>query len=186
MAINDLGTIYDANGNDITDQVHAEFENAPEPQTQGWRKKLQEDAEKGKEAQTREADAIARADAAERKVALIEAGVDMSTPLGKYFADTYKGDATVDAIKDAAGQIGLISAAQSPVVQNELAGLERITNASQGAGTSAASSPEEQIENFKGTPEEFDLFVATLGSKIDRNKDVEWQKPQEQSVIPLR
>lgn len=186
MAIEDLGPFYDGDGVDITDQVLAQASGGNQGQTPGWRRKLEEDAERGKEAVKEAEAAKAELAAANRKTALIEAGVDMKTPLGKYFADTYQGAATVEAIKDAAGQIGLISAAQSPAVQEELATQDRIAAASQGAsGSSADDSDEQKIANFKGTPEEFDAFMEGLGSKIDRSKDAVWQKTPAQALIPV-
>lgn len=44
--------------------------------------------------------------AAEKELALVKAGIDTSTPLGKLFADGYKGDLTVEAVKASWAALG--------------------------------------------------------------------------------
>jgi len=46
-------------------------------------------------------EAAARADAAERKLAIVTAGIDATNPLGRFFAENYKGELTAEAIKSA-------------------------------------------------------------------------------------
>lgn len=184
MAIEDLGPIYDSEGNDITEDVLAQAKGQTQGNTPGWRRELEQKAEQGKEAIEREKAATERAEAAERKSALLEAGVDVTTELGKYFADTYKGEATAEAIKEAAGKIGLIPISQTPAVQGELAALGRIADAS--AGTQIPASdlpPEEQIANFSGTADQFDDWVKKFGTQIDRtNNDAVWDKPSSREI----
>lgn len=50
----------------------------------------------------------AEAEAAQRKLAFIEAGVDVNTPTGKLFAKAYDGEFSLDAVKAAATEYGLI------------------------------------------------------------------------------
>lgn len=188
MALNELGPFYDADGNDITDQVLQEAQpqsgNAP-----GWRKKLEEDAEQGKEAVKQAAQATARAEAAERREALREAGVDLTSELGKFFADSYKGDSTAEAIKEAAGKIGLIPVSQTPAVQAEMQGLERIAAAGAGAGATPVASEEDletQIQNFQGSDAEFNAFLVSKGVGSDSSRQgAKWLKGNDQTAITV-
>lgn len=45
---------------------------------------------------------------AERKLAFVEAGVDLSSPVAKYFVKAYDGELTADAIRTAAEEASLI------------------------------------------------------------------------------
>lgn len=50
----------------------------------------------------------AEAEAAQRKLAFIEAGIDVNSPTGKLFAKAYDGEFSLDAVKAAATEYGLI------------------------------------------------------------------------------
>lgn len=57
----------------------------------------------------------ARADAAERKLAMVMAGIDISTPIGALFVDGYKGPTDLETLKAEAAKVpGLIQAAAPP------------------------------------------------------------------------
>jgi hypothetical protein len=58
-----------------------------------------------REAAKRGEAATKRADEAERRLALVEAGVDTKSPVGKLFTEAYKGPLTEDAIKEAWGEL---------------------------------------------------------------------------------
>lgn len=188
MAIDDLGPFYDADGNDITDQVlqEAAGQSGNKP---GWRKDLEDKAEQGKEAVTRAAEATARAEAAERREALRDAGVDLKSELGKFFADSYKGESTADAIKEAAGKIGLIPVSQTPEAQAQMQALERIANAGAGAGTADGASLDDlqtQIDNFQGTQAEFNTFLVSKGVIGDPSRQgAKWTKGNDQTEITV-
>jgi len=177
--------LFDAEGNPLTEAeaLEALGQTGDKP---GWRKNLEEDARLGKEAVKSAAEAQARADAAERKAALIEAGVDLNTPLGKYFAENYKGEATVDAVKDAAGVIGLIPVSTTPAVKAEAAALDRIAGAST---STSAPDPDldemAQIDAFdiRGDGKAFDAFVKKLGVTVDRgDMGAKWDSPYAREV----
>ena len=167
--------LFDEAGNPLTEAEVLEAlgqQNGSQQNTPGWRKALQEDAEKGKQAIKDAEAAQARAEAAERKAAILEAGVDLTTPLGKYFAENYKGDATAEAVKDAAGVIGVIPISQTPAVQAEAAALNRINNASTSSSAPDPALDElAQIEAFdiRGDGKAFDAYVAKLGLRVDGN-----------------
>jgi len=63
---------------------------------------------------------------ATRKLAFVEAGVDISSPAAKYFIKGYDGDLNVDAIKAAATEIGLVGAPPPPVTDPQLVEHQRI------------------------------------------------------------
>lgn len=67
------------------------------------------------EKRARERDeAVARADAAERRLAFLEAGVDTSNPMSQWFIKGYDGDLAPDKVRKAAEEAGLIA---QPVAQ---------------------------------------------------------------------
>ena len=69
--------------------------------------KLRQDAKRGREADV----ALA---AASRKIAILEAGISTSTPLGQMFLKSYDGELTTEAIKAEAAAIGLIDSSEAP------------------------------------------------------------------------
>lgn len=50
----------------------------------------------------------------ERKVAVLEAGVNTSTPLGKMFLKSYDGELSPEAIQAAAAEVGLVEGQRDP------------------------------------------------------------------------
>jgi hypothetical protein len=56
----------------------------------------------------------ARAEAAERQLALVQAKVDTTSPVGAMFARDYKGDLTIEAIQSAWDQLGVSISADEP------------------------------------------------------------------------
>ena len=86
----------------MSDEAGTEPENDPEHM-----KKLREDAKKGREADA----AIA---AANRKIAILEAGVPTGTPLGQMFLKSYEGELTTEAIKAEAILVGLVEGTPAP------------------------------------------------------------------------
>lgn len=53
-------------------------------------------------------------EAAGRKLAMIEAGVDLSNPVAELFVSSYSGEMEPDAIKEAASKYGLVSDGTTP------------------------------------------------------------------------
>jgi hypothetical protein len=76
-----------------------------------------------------------RADALEREVAFLKAGVNSDDPRAKWFYKGYDGELTADAIKAAAVEAGLVEAADGAsedIPADERASLERIDAAKVG------------------------------------------------------
>lgn len=85
---------------------------------------------------------------ANRRAAFLEAGVDMSNPLSKYFVNGYDGDVEAEAIKKAATEAGLIAKVEAtppeppkPPVTEEAAAFA-VINAAAGAGNTQLSAPD--------------------------------------------
>lgn len=51
-----------------------------------------------------------RAEQSERKLALLDAGLDLKSPMGRLFADAYKGDGTPEDVKAKMAEYGLVEA----------------------------------------------------------------------------
>jgi hypothetical protein len=67
---------------------------------------------------------------AQRKLAFVEAGVDINAPASRYFVKGYDGEMTADAIRQAAQETNLIGATQQkPEVQAEQQAWNRVSKA---------------------------------------------------------
>lgn len=87
---------------DVLDQQSGEAE--PQQDDGPNLKQLRELAKKGEKAEASEA----RAEAAERRIAILESGIDTATPLGKFFTENFKGDVSdLEAMKAAATELGV-------------------------------------------------------------------------------
>lgn len=114
------------------DDEYDDFENdEPTEKQPNWRRSLESKAAKAAKAAE---EATARAEAAERRLAFAEAGVNISDPKAKWFVKGYDGDLTADAIKAAAGEAGLVEA---PEASDEVPAEEQAAHArlAQGQGT---------------------------------------------------
>lgn len=98
-----------------------------QPDSEGM-KALRQAADEGKAAKREAA-------AAQRELALVKAGIDTDTPLGKMFSTAYDGDLTSDAIKAAAAEVGLVKAPEAPVPPPTPtpAGVASVDDAQQGS-----------------------------------------------------
>lgn len=74
-------------------------------------------------------EATARAEAAEKKLAMMGAGLDLSRPAVEFFATHYTGELTVEALTAEALRLGLISATDSNAEKPETPPATGITNA---------------------------------------------------------
>lgn len=76
--------------------------------------------------------AEARAAAAERKLAFVEAGISITDPRATYFVKGYEGDLTPEAIRAEAHRAGVIEAPEGPSPE-EQEGHRQVIEASAGA-----------------------------------------------------
>lgn len=83
------------------------------------------------EAKNKELEAkLLEATDAQRKLAFVEAGVDLNAPISRYFVKAYDGEMTADAIRQAAQETNLIGATQQkPEVQAEQQAWNRVSKA---------------------------------------------------------
>jgi len=83
------------------------------------------------EAKNKELEAkLSEATEAQRKLAFVEAGVDITSPASRYFVKGYDGEMTADAIRQAAQETNLIGAMQTkPEVQAEQQAWNRVSKA---------------------------------------------------------
>lgn len=146
-----------------------------------WRRQLEQDAREGREAKAQLATLQAQADAgvaAQRLLAVTQAGIDTTSGPGKLFADTYKGDPNIDAVKAAAAQYGLASA---PVPQAEVQQHQQIVNASTGGGTPALDDADAKLVELQqagdflnGSPKAVLEWVQANGGRIDNSEAGDW------------
>lgn len=70
--------------------------------------------------------------AAARKLALMDAGIDITTTVGKLFARSYDGELTAEAIKAAALEDGVIEEKKDEVSEEEAGALQRMSEVTSG------------------------------------------------------
>jgi hypothetical protein len=133
-------------------------------------KKLREQAEAG--------------NAAIRENAMLKAGINTETPLGKFFAESYKGDLTKEAVIAAATEIGVLekTTTNPQVSEEERKSTQERQNLTTGAADPSqmpTKHPREQgLENAKmlldkgGTYEQAGAaFLTTLVKAIDEGDE---------------
>jgi hypothetical protein len=97
---------------------------------------------------------------AARKLAFVEAGVDPSIPVAKYFMKGYDGELTPDAIRQAAIEAQIIQDRKSAQVQQEAAAWSQTTQAA--AGNTTGEAPVDfvtRITNAK-SQQEVEMLLA--------------------------
>lgn len=87
---------------------------------------------------------------ARRKLAFLEAGVDLNTPHGKLFAEAYKGELDVEAVKAKAVEYEVVQAPSSALVTaNEREVLEHLHDATAGAAEAGQTPPPDPAQPYK-------------------------------------
>lgn len=152
------------------DQEENEQPQQQQQQEPQWRKNLERKA--------KEADAAkAEAQAAKRELAILKAGIDLESPTGKLFAKAYDGEASVDAIKAAATEYGLIGTESAPaaptpapsVSNDELAAHQRIAQTSAGANSAGQYDARDAVANAQSV-EEVLAILQKEGVQIDETR----------------
>jgi len=94
-----------------------------------------------------------------RKLAFLENGVDVSSPVGKMFAQAYNGELTAEAILAVATELNLVTPQTDPLAEDKAA-LGRIAGAGKAGSTGAAPVDfATRISNAKNRAE-YDALVA--------------------------
>lgn len=100
--------------------------------------------QKAKEADTLKAENSKIAnerDSAKRELAMVRAGIDLDSPTGKLFAKAYDGETSVEAVKTAAAEYGLIEVhTPSEEELSQQQALQRLASAGQGASAPGAAN----------------------------------------------
>jgi hypothetical protein len=98
---------------------------------------------------------------AQRKLAFVEAGVDINAPASRYFVKGYDGDMTADAIRQAAQEVNLIGdTQQKPEVQAEQQAWNRVSKAkSLGESSEPIVDWNTKIRNAKSQDEVMQLLA---------------------------
>lgn len=146
---------------DQTDEQYGSEDQEQPPQKRNFRRELEE----------RAAQAEQKAAELERKLAISSAGLDLSNPQHKYFAETYNGEMSPEAVKAKAQELGFLSdgqrAADAP--KEDTSSWSRMDEASQGAQPSALTGENEAAvaklqdpSNFSSL-EEYAKFAAQHG-----------------------
>ena len=94
-----------------------------------------------------------------RKLAFLENGVDVTSPVGKMFAQAYNGELTAEAILAVATELNLVTPQTDPLAEDKAA-LGRIAGAGKAGSTGAAPVDfATRISNAKNRAE-YDALVA--------------------------
>lgn len=111
------------------------------------------------------ASAQAEAETLRRELAIVRAGVDVSTPAGKFFAENYKGDLAPEAIVEQATAVGAIKAVEeTPLPPDNSEAQERLNL---GAGETAGAGVEADKDPHDAGFEGF-LKARQEGEPVDR------------------
>jgi hypothetical protein len=78
---------------------------------------------------------VEAANAAQRELAFVKAGVDPTSPMAKYFMKGYDGELNPDAIRQAAVEAQLISPPDATPTQVEAAGWQKVAKIAAGSQT---------------------------------------------------
>lgn len=132
-----------------------------------WVRELEKRA-KGAEA------AKAEAEAAKRELSLLKAGIDLNSPQGKLFAKAYDGEYSVDAVRAAAEEYGVLEAAKPEIPREELDSLDRISRAGAVPSTVGMEDPLAKI-NQAESPEEIIEILKSQGIVIDNEQPGMWK-----------
>lgn len=107
-----------------------------------------------------------------RENAMLKAGIDTNSPVGKMFAKAYDGELDVDAIKAAATEVGLAQASETtePPVEVDTSTAERSALASgaaadDGKGVDPRANALKEAEDLQSKGAAFDVAA---GSYINR------------------
>ena len=131
---------YDFDNEELDNTIEDES-SEPSKDSRQFVRKLEQEAKAGKVAKREAEEAQREAANAKRELAFMKAGIDLDSPTGKLFAKAYDGDASVEAVKAAAGEYGLIPTSQTDEVKNDLDALNRVSQASAGStGTIAPTA----------------------------------------------
>lgn len=159
---------------DYTQGYDDEYDEQPEPEKRT--RTVPRDVFKDMERKAKERDEVQKQlDAANRRLAFSDAGINTSDPKLGYFVKGYDGDMTPDAIRAAASEAGFIEAPRPDVPDEEIRAHERVSQAAAGGSSSDTVSETEILDGARraaaaapsgGEAQAYAAFLASKG--IDR------------------
>lgn len=151
---------------DFSDEQDAQAESSDERNDRKWVRDLEKRA---KGADT----AKAEAEAARRELAMLKAGIDLETPQGKLFAKAYDGESTLDAVKAAAEEYGVIQA-MNAIPAEELDAIDRVSRAGAVPTSTPMDDPLTALNNAE-TPDQIIELLKKNGITIDNEQPGQWK-----------
>lgn len=151
---------------DFSDEQDAQAESSDERNDRKWVRDLEKRA-KGADS------AKAEAEAARRELAMLKAGIDLDTPQGKLFAKAYDGESTLDAVKAAAEEYGVIQA-MNAIPAEELDAIDRVSRAGAVPTSTPMDDPFTALNNAE-TPDEIIQLLKKNGISIDNEQPGQWK-----------
>lgn len=151
---------------DFSDEQDAQAESSDERNDRKWVRDLEKRA---KGADT----AKAEAEAAKRELAMLRAGIDLDTPQGKLFAKAYDGESTLDAVKAAAEEYGVIQA-MNAIPTEELDAIDRVSRAGAVPSSTPMDDPIAALNNAE-TPDQIIELLKKNGITIDNEQPGQWR-----------
>jgi hypothetical protein len=151
---------------DFSDEQDAQAEGSEERNDRKWVRDLEKRA-KGADS------AKAEAEAARRELAMLKAGIDLDTPQGKLFAKAYDGEPTLDAVKSAAEEYGVIQA-MNAIPAEELDAIDRVSRAGAVPASTPMDDPFTALNNAE-TPDQIIELLKKNGITIDNEQPGQWK-----------
>lgn len=151
---------------DFSDEQEAQAESSEERNDRKWVRDLEKRA-KGAET------AKAEAEAAKRELAMLKAGIDLDTPQGKLFAKAYDGESTLDAVKKAAEEYGVIET-MNAIPAEELDAIDRVSRAGSVPSSAPMDDPIAALRNAE-TPDAIIEILKKNGVAIDNEQPGQWK-----------
>lgn len=114
---------------------------------------------------------IAEAQAAQKELAFVKAGIDLNSPMSKYFVKGYEGELTPEAIRLAAEEAQLITP-QRVVEDSEKSGWQESNKISAGSESAPPPAPWiDRINKAQSQDEVFAIFAEAQAQGIDLSSE---------------
>lgn len=134
-----------------------------------WRRELEEKARRADELEAQLAEV-------KRQQAFNEAGITSANPAYKYFTKGYDGEMTVDAIKAAATEAGILQAQASRQDSPMLSQYDRIASASDGAAPAPTTDLLEGINQAQTVEEVMSLMSSHTDPRTGQPFRTTWNQ----------
>lgn len=101
--------------------------------------------------------AAAERDAAMRELVMLKAGINPDSPQGKLFVKAYDGEPTLEAVKAAAQEYGVLDAPTPAIPAEEIAAHQRVATTAAGADVAGEDDPIALIQRAESAAEVLEL-----------------------------